>query len=144
MTAGPGKARGGAAPEGAAAEAGAAERIRAVEARGEEWVVLEEVRDGDRFRRVELHVPTGVAVTYGTAEDEAGRRVYFTESAFRNRRTGGELPCGSRAWNVGVYRTREELEAAVAAARADVYRRFPAMIEIYRRRRGAGEDRTPA
>lgn len=123
---------------GAAPGGDVAARIRAAEARGEEWVVIEDARDGRRFRRVELHLPTGVAVTYGAVEDEGGRLVYFTESAFRNRRTGAELPCGSRVWNAGVYATREELEAAVAAAKADVYRRFPGMVELYRRRAAAG------
>ena len=67
-----------------------------------------------------------------------GRPQYHTESFFLNRETGAELACGSRRWNIGDFATIDELEAAVAAAKADVAERFSGMIAIYRRRQQAG------
>ena len=116
---------------------GRAARIAEAEREGREWVLLEDEapRADAPFRRMELHVPTGVAVVYGARRSGDGSLEFYTESHFVNRRTGEELPCGSRRWNEGSFSSLPELLRAVEAAREDVPRRFAGMVEIYRRRR---------
>lgn len=118
---------------------GRAARIAEAEREGREWVVLEDEapRADAPFRRVEMHVPTGVAVVYGARRSGASGLEFYTESHFVNRRTGEELPCGSRRWNEGSFAGLPDLLRAVEAAREDVPRRFAGMVDIYRRRRAA-------
>lgn len=112
--------------------------IARAEREGRRWAVLVDEDDAEsgRLRRIEMHLPTGVAVLAEATPGDDGRLRYATASYFLNRRTGRELACGSRRWNEGVHASREQLEQAVQAAREDVPRRFPGMIRIYERRRG--------
>lgn len=113
--------------------------IAAAAAAGREWILLERETglggDPDAFRQEEMHIATGVVVRSGTGFDADGRRVYLTESLFYNRQTGLPLPCGSRTWNVGEFASLEAMKKAVAAAKADVDKRFPGLIKAYRRQR---------
>jgi len=117
------------------AAVGYEERIAAAARDGRAWVALDDdpPRADAPFHRRELHVATGVVVAYGARPAAGGGLEFFTESYFVNRRTGLDLPCGSRRWNQGIFTDLDELLAAVAAARDDVPRRFPGLIRIARR-----------
>lgn len=113
--------------------------IEAARRSGEDWVILEEgcsrseLGSDDRFR-LEMHIPTGVAIRSAIVEDAAGLH-YETRSYFINRDTGQPLTCGSREWNQGKFSSGAELERALEDARRDVVNRFAGMIRLYRRRR---------
>lgn len=114
------------------------EKIAAAAASQQEWVLLEEEGQAERggvFRRLEMHLATGVAVLAAAERKRDGSLQYRTESFFVNRKTGMDLPCGSRKWNVGLFDNYEQLQAAVTAAKEDVYTRFPGLIKIARRQR---------
>lgn len=121
------------------AETGFSAIIAEAARQGLEWVVLDgQPPAGDRpFHRTEMHVATGIAVAYGARPVGDGRLEFYTESYFVNRRTGLDLPCGSRRWNQGVFASLDDLMDAVQAARDDVPRRFPGLIRITTRRAGA-------
>ncbi|MFO7246522.1 MAG: hypothetical protein FWJ62_03525 [Thermaerobacter sp.] len=97
---------------------------------GREWVLLDgDPPAGDRpFHRREMHVATGIVVAYGARPAAGGHLEFYTESYFVNRRTGLDLPCGSRRWNRGVFPSLDALMQAVQDARDDVPRRFPGLI----------------
>lgn len=109
-----------------------AQLIAAAEEQGQHWVTLVDAHDAGpgELSRLELHIPSGVAVAVRRA-DAGEPPGYHSRCYFINRRTGEDLACGSRILYQEAFASPAELEAGLPGIRRDIESRFAGMVRIY-------------